>query len=67
MPKSPAQRASANKWDAAHMKVVATKLKVEDAEAFKAYAEARGQTVSSMLAGYVRRCLAEDAATKHNE
>lgn len=64
---SKAQRRSANKWDAQNMKVISTKLRVEDAEAFKRYAEDRGQTVSGMIAGYVRRCLAEDKAARQTE
>jgi hypothetical protein len=63
---SKAQRASANKWDAAHMKNITVKVKLEEAEAFKKYAAERGQTVNGLLAGYLRRCLAEDAATKQH-
>lgn len=61
---SRAQRKSANKWDAAHMATMACKIKAEEAQAFKDYAEARGTTVNALLAGFIRRCLAADWAEK---
>jgi NRPS condensation-like uncharacterized protein len=63
---SRAKRASNNKWDAEHMSVLSVKVKAEEAEAFRVYAKERGQTVNGLLAGYLRRCLAEDAATKQH-
>jgi hypothetical protein len=62
-----ARKAANRKWDAAHMATLGVRLKVEEAEAFKSYAAERGQTVNSVLAGYVRRCLAEDAAAKQHD
>jgi arginyl-tRNA--protein-N-Asp/Glu arginylyltransferase len=64
MARSDAQKRASNKWDAANMKVVATKIRKEDYDLFKKYAEDRGQTVSSLVAGYVRRCIAEDQASE---
>lgn len=61
---SKAQRKSANKWDAQHMGSLSCKIKAEEAKAFRDYAEERETTVNALLSGYVRRCLAEDKASK---
>lgn len=61
---SRAQRKSANKWDAEHMATLACKVKAEEAAAFKEYARGRGTNVNALLSGYIRRCLAADAADK---
>jgi len=57
---SRAKRASNNKWDAQNMKVAGAKIKKEEYDLFKKYCEARNQTVSSMLTGYIRRCILGD-------
>lgn len=64
---SPAKKASNKKWDQKNMKSVGVKLKLTEAEAFRDYAAERGTTVNALIAGYVRRCLAEDAASKRLE
>lgn len=57
------QRAAANAWDKKNMRVVSTKIKKEDYDLFQRYCEVRNQTVSSMVAGFVRRCIQEDNPT----
>ena len=59
-----ARRDSNKKWDEANRKVLSAKVTIEESEAFKKYAEERGTTASKLLAGYIRRCLAADAADK---
>lgn len=54
-------------WDAKNMQNLACKVRIDTAEAFKAYAAERGTSVHALLKGYVRRCLAEDAAAKRLE
>ena len=48
------------------MRVVSCKIRSEEHAAFKAYAEARGKTISSLLLEYVRGCIAEDMEQKKN-
>lgn len=57
MPVSKAKRAANNKWDAENMKIVACKVKKEDAQAFKEYAEERKTTPNALLRGYVYKCI----------
>lgn len=59
-----ARRDSNKKWDEAHRKVISTKVTIEEAEAFKRYAEERNAKMSNLLSGYIRRCLAADQAEK---
>ncbi len=54
---SRSKRAANNKWDKENMKIVACKLKTEDAEAFKQYANDNGTTPNALLRGYVFKCL----------
>lgn len=54
---SRSKRAANNKWDKENMKIVACKLKTEDAEAFKQYANDNGTTPNALLRGYVLKCL----------
>ena len=63
---SEAHRRGNNKWDAANMKTAACKLTKSEHAAFKAYAEARGKTVSGLLLEYVRGCIADDMEQKKN-
>lgn len=58
MAKTEAQRRANRKWDAANTKTAACKLSNAEHAAFKAYAEARGLTVSGALLEYVRDCIA---------
>ena len=56
---SDAHRRGNAKWDKENMRVVSCKIRSEEHAAFKAYAEARGKTISSLLLEYVRGCIAE--------
>ena len=45
------------------MKVAGTKIRKEEYDLFQKYCEVRNQTVSSMIAGFIRRCIREDNPT----
>lgn len=57
MPVSRAKRASNNKWDKENMKIVACKIKKEDAENFKQYAEDNNTTPNALLRSYIYNCI----------
>ena len=54
---SRAKRASNNKWDKENMKLVACKIKKEDAEAFKKYADDNATTPNALLRKYIYKCI----------
>lgn len=54
---SRAKRASNNKWDKENMKLVACKIKKEDAEAFKKYADDNDTTPNALLRKYIYKCI----------
>lgn len=60
MPVSRAKRASNNKWDKENMKIVACKIRKDDAEAFKQYAEDNNATPNALLRNYIYNCLGKD-------
>ena len=60
MATSEAQKKASAKWNKANTKNAACTLSLEEHAAFKAYAEARGKTISGLLLDYVRFCIAED-------
>lgn len=60
---SRAKRTANNKWDAENMKHVACKIKREDAEAFKAYADEKDTTPNALLRGYIYTCIGKDEST----
>ena len=64
MPVSEKKRKSNLAWDQKNMKHLVCNVRIETAEAFKAYAAERGTSVHALLKGYVDRCLSEDAAEK---
>lgn len=64
---SKAKRASNDKWDAANLSILRTKVRNETAEAFRTYAAERGTSVHALLKGYVERCLAADQAEKQQQ
>lgn len=64
MATSEAQKRASAKWNRANTKNAACTLTMDEHAAFKAYAEARGKTISGLLLEYVRRCIAEDM--EHN-
>lgn len=57
---SDAQKRAAAKWDKANRKNVSCMISTAEHAAFKAYAEARGKTISGLLLDYVRSCIAEN-------
>lgn len=63
MPVSRAKRASNNKWDKENMKIVACKIRKDDAEAFKQYAEDNNTTPNALLRNYIYNCLGKDELT----
>ena len=60
MPVSRSKRAANDRWDAANMKHVACKVKKEDAEAFKRYADEHETTPNALLRGFVYRCIGKN-------
>lgn len=60
VPISRAKRTANNKWDAENMKLVACKVKKEDAEAFKAYAECNNTTPNALLRNYIYVCIGKE-------
>ncbi len=50
---SRSKRAANNKWDKENMKIVACKLRKEQAERFKQYAEDNGTTVNALIKNFV--------------
>ena len=57
MPISRAKRQANNKWDSENMKIVACKVKKEDAQAFKDYAEEHKTTPNALLRKYIYKCI----------
>lgn len=60
MPVSRAKRASNNKWDKENMKIVACKIKIEDAETFKQYADENNTTPNALLRNYIYSCIGKN-------
>ena len=48
-------------WDKENMRTVSCRLRKEEAEGFKKYAEYLGTTPHALLSEYVKRCLELDA------
>ena len=63
---SRAKRTANNKWDAENMKLVACKVKKEDAEAFKDYADANDTTPNALLRGYIYTCIGKENSGSDN-
>ena len=57
---SEAKKRADAKWHKANTKSAACSLSLVEHAAFKAYAEARGKTISGLLLDYVRSCIAEN-------
>lgn len=64
---SRAKRASNNKWDKENMKLVTCKIRKEDAEAFKQYAEDNNTNPNALLRNYIYSCLRKDETTCNDE
>lgn len=54
---SRSKRAANNKWDTENMKIVACKIKKEDAESFKLYAKEIGTTPNAILREHIYKCI----------
>ena len=67
MPVSRAKRAANNKWDASNMKLVACKIKKEQAEKFNQYAKDNGTTSNSLLKGFILSCIGDDNAEQNKD
>ena len=52
-----AQKRASNKYHKEHMATLACKLRKEDAEAFKQYAESKETTPNALLRAYVFKCI----------
>ena len=63
---SRAKRASNNKWDKENMKIVACKIKKDDAEAFKQYADEKNTTPNALLRNYIYNCIGKDETSDNN-
>lgn len=50
----------AAKWDRENMATCACKVKKSERDAFKAWAESHGLTVSGALLAYIRSCISND-------
>ena len=64
---SRAKRASNNKWDKENMKIVACKIKKDDAEAFKQYADEKNTTPNALLRNYIYNCIAKGETSDNND
>lgn len=63
---SRAKRASNNKWDKENMKIVACKIKKEDAENFKQYADDNNTTPNALLRNYIFNCIGKSETEVKN-
>lgn len=64
---SRAKRASNNKWDKENMKIVACKIRKEDADAFKQYADNNNRTPNSLLRNYIYQCIGKSETEDDSE
>lgn len=64
---SRAKRAANNKWDATNMKLVACKIKKEQAEKFNQYAKDNGTTSNALLKGFILSCIGDTNITDNND
>lgn len=60
MPVTRAKRNANNKWDSENMKIVACKVKKEDAQSFKEYAEEHNTTPNALLRTYLYKCIGKN-------
>lgn len=67
MPISRAKRAANNKWDASNMKLVACKIKKEQAEKFSQYAKDNGTTSNALLKGFILSCIGDDNTEQNKD
>ena len=60
MPPTEAQRQANKRYQAAHIASLACRVKVEQAEKFKAYCRKKGRTVNAELTEYVKSCIDDE-------
>lgn len=60
MPPSEAQKRASNKYNLANMATLGCKVRKQEAEAFRAYAEAQGKTANALLKEYVLACIEQE-------
>lgn len=58
---SRSKRAANNRWDKENMKIVACKLRKEQAEKFRQYAEDNGTTVNALIKKFVLEKIEEQS------
>ena len=58
------KKASNAKWDKENMKTIGCRVKKEEAEAFKKYAEDKGKTSNTLLKEYVIKTIERDTGGK---
>lgn len=56
------KKASNAAWDKKNMATIACRLRSEEAEAFKKYAQERGKSPHALLKEFVFECIAEKGA-----
>lgn len=54
---SDARKRANTKWDKANTKIASCKMRTDEYNKFKKYAEDHGKTISGMLLDYVRSCI----------
>lgn len=64
---SDSQKKSRNKWDQKNMTTLGCKVKKEEAEIFKKYAESKNMTANGMLKIYVTECIRKFYAEHENK
>lgn len=57
---SEAQKRASNKYNKKYMATLGCKVKKEEAEKFKKYAQKRNKTSNTILKEYVYKCIEED-------
>ena len=58
------QKKARDKWDAENMTTIGCKLKKEQADAFKAYAERQGITANALLKRFILDIISEKEKKK---
>lgn len=64
---SKAKRTANNKWDKENMKIVACKIKKEDAELFKEYAGNNSTSPNALLRSYVYKCIGKNETEQEEQ
>lgn len=64
---SDAQKKASNKYNKEHMATLGCKVRKEQAEQFKQYAENKGTTSNALLKNYVLECIGESVASIQRE